>query len=106
MITEVSSPAAPKASVSKRVHITRRAVSFFVVCVALILGGVIRSSVATRLDSFTIDEPWHIDAGIHTLRVRRLPTEPEHPPTQKLWVGRRVRIKVRLPPFRPILRQV
>lgn len=38
--------------------------NFFVVLTLLIIGGAtVRSAIATRLDGFTIDEPYHIAAG-------------------------------------------
>lgn len=68
---------------------------------ALILFGVIRSAVATRLDSFTIDEAWHITAGVSYARTGDFRMNPEHPPLVKLWVGAALAGKVfHLPPFR------
>lgn len=48
---------------------------------------VLRSSVGTRLDSFTVDEPWHIVAGATYLRSGDFSLNPEHPPLVKLWAG-------------------
>lgn len=48
---------------------------------------VLRSAVGTRLDSFTIDEPWHIVAGTAYVRGGDRHLNPEHPPLAKLWVG-------------------
>jgi hypothetical protein len=48
---------------------------------------VLRSSVGTRLDSFTVDEPWHIVAGAAYLRSGDFNLNPEHPPLVKLWAG-------------------
>lgn len=48
---------------------------------------VLRSSVGTRLDSFTVDEPWHIVAGAAYLRGGDFNLNPEHPPLVKLWAG-------------------
>ncbi len=50
--------------------------------------GVMRSACGTRLDSFTIDEPWHIVAGTAYARTGDFHLNPEHPPLVKLWVGR------------------
>ncbi|MET0225636.1 MAG: hypothetical protein ABW187_04275, partial [Dokdonella sp.] len=48
---------------------------------------VLRSSIGTRLDSFTVDEPWHIVAGTTYLRSGDFQLNPEHPPLVKLWAG-------------------
>jgi hypothetical protein len=53
----------------------------------LISLGVLRSAVGTRLDSFTVDEPWHIVAGTSYVRSGDFRLNPEHPPLVKLWVG-------------------
>jgi hypothetical protein len=42
--------------------LSKRHLIFFLVLFALIGFAVLRSSVATRLDSFTIDEAYHIGA--------------------------------------------
>lgn len=55
--------------------------------VALTLLAVLRSHVGTRLDSFTVDEPWHIVAGASYVRSGDYRLNPEHPPLAKLWVG-------------------
>ncbi len=46
-----------------------------------------RSALGTRLDSFTVDEPWHIVAGTSYVRGGERHLNPEHPPLVKLWVG-------------------
>jgi dolichyl-phosphate-mannose-protein mannosyltransferase len=51
---------------------------------ALIVAGVFRSAWATRLDGFTIDEPWHVTAGVAYLRTGEYYLNPEHPPLVKL----------------------
>ncbi|MEZ5545784.1 MAG: phospholipid carrier-dependent glycosyltransferase [Lysobacteraceae bacterium] len=48
---------------------------------------VLRSSIGTALDSFTIDEPWHIVAGTAYVRDGARHLNPEHPPLVKLVVG-------------------
>lgn len=53
----------------------------------LALLAVLRSAVGTRLDSFTVDEPWHIVAGTTYARGGGFQLNPEHPPLVKLWVG-------------------
>ena len=54
---------------------------------AIVLLAVLRSAVATRLDSFTIDENYHITAGVSYIRTGDYRINPEHPPLVKLWVG-------------------
>ena len=58
---------------------------FLLTC--LVLLGVLRSATGTRLDSFTVDEPWHIVAGTSYVRGGGFHLNPEHPPLVKLWVG-------------------
>ena len=60
----------------------------FVWLALLLIGAaILRSAVATRLDSFTLDEPYHIAAGVSYLKYRDFRINPEHPPLVKLWVG-------------------
>ncbi|HET8781422.1 MAG TPA: phospholipid carrier-dependent glycosyltransferase [Pyrinomonadaceae bacterium] len=54
---------------------------------ALISFAVVRSSIATRLDSFTFDEAYHIGAGAAYVQTGDFRLNPEHPPLVKLWVG-------------------
>src|SRR5687768_16155321 len=53
----------------------------------LVLLAVLRSAAGTRLDSFTIDEPWHAVAGAAYVQHGDFALNPEHPPLVKLWVG-------------------
>ncbi len=53
----------------------------------LVLLAVLRSHMGTSLDSFTIDEPWHIVAGASYVRTGDWRINPEHPPLVKLWIG-------------------
>ncbi len=53
----------------------------------LALLAVGRSALGTRLDSFTVDEPWHVVAGTAYVRGGERHLNPEHPPLVKLWVG-------------------
>jgi hypothetical protein len=53
----------------------------------LICGAVVRSAIATRFDDFTIDEPYHIVAGVSYVQRADFRINPEHPPLVKLWVG-------------------
>src|SRR5689334_9827914 len=50
--------------------------------------GIWRSARTTRLDSFTLDEYYHIAAGISYVRSGDYRVNPEHPPLVKLWIGR------------------
>jgi hypothetical protein len=60
----------------------------FVILLLLIVGGaIVRSAIATRLDGFTIDEAYHIAAGVSYVRYADFRINPEHPPLIKLWVG-------------------
>ena len=54
---------------------------------ALITCGVIRSGIATRMDDFDQDSPWHITAGVSYVRLHDFRLNPEHPPLVKLWAG-------------------
>ncbi len=56
---------------------------------ALLLVGlaILRSAIVTRLDGFTIDEAYHIAAGVSYVRYHDFRINPEHPPLVKLWVG-------------------
>lgn len=48
---------------------------------------LVRAELGTRLDGFTIDEPWHIVAGASYARTGDYRINPEHPPLVKRWVG-------------------
>jgi len=61
---------------------------YFLPLVLLITAcGVARSSWATALDGFTIDEAYHIAAGATYLRLHDFRINPEHPPLVKLVAG-------------------
>src|SRR5580658_3491268 len=60
---------------------------FLGLALLLVALAVLRSAVATRLDSFTIDEAYHIAAGVSYVRNHDFRINPEHPPLVKLWVG-------------------
>ena len=64
----------------------RRAI-FFALVIVLIGGAIIRSSIATSLDSFTFDEAYHIGAGAAYIQTGDFRLNPEQPPLTKLWVG-------------------
>lgn len=53
----------------------------------LLLFAVLHTVWATSLDSFTIDEPYHITAGATYLRWHDYRINPEHPPLVKLAVA-------------------
>ena len=56
--------------------------------VLLLVGlGILRSAITTRLDGFTIDEAYHIAAGVSYLKYRDFRINPEQPPLVKVWVG-------------------
>lgn len=60
----------------------------FVWLVLLLVGlGIVRSAIATRLDGFTMDEAYHIAAGVSYVKYGDFRINPEHPPLVKLWVG-------------------
>lgn len=60
----------------------------FVWLVLLLVGlGVVRSAIATRLDGLTLDEAYHITAGVSYVKHGDFRINPEHPPLVKLWVG-------------------
>ena len=60
---------------------------FVLILLALVGGAIVRSAIATRLDGFTIDEAYHIAAGVSYVRHGDFRINPEHPPLVKLWVG-------------------
>src|SRR5579863_2970766 len=67
---------------------SRIGLHLFVFVLLLIVGGaIVRSAIATRLDGFTIDEAYHIAAGVSYVRQADFRINPEHPPLVKLWVG-------------------
>jgi hypothetical protein len=64
---------------------------------ALILFAVLRSTSGTRLDDFTVDEPWHVVAGASYWRTADFRLNPEHPPLVKLAAGAGLPRGFRLP---------
>ena len=60
---------------------------FTTMVLLLVAGAVLRSAIATRLDGFTMDEPYHIAAGVAYVTKADFCFNPEHPPLVKLWVG-------------------
>jgi hypothetical protein len=61
---------------------------FFTFLLMLLVGvAIVRSAIATRLDDFTLDEAYHIAAGVSYVQRADFRLNPEHPPLVKLWVG-------------------
>ncbi|MDY0022590.1 hypothetical protein, partial [Arenimonas caeni] len=69
----------------------------------LVVAAIARSHWGTRLDGFTVDEPWHVVAGVSYLRTGDYRLNPEHPPLVKLAAGAAQREDVALPPFAPLV---
>lgn len=65
----------------------KRQLIFFLILAVIIGGAILRSSIATGLDSFTFDEAYHIGAGVAYVKTGDFRLNPEHPPLVKLWVG-------------------
>lgn len=64
---------------------------------------VLRSHHGTKLDGYTVDEPWHIVAGLSYLRTGDFRLNPEHPPLSKLAVAVAMPDAFRLRPLAPIV---
>ena len=71
----------------KRHHIDLNLGLFTLLLLLLIGGAIVRSAIATHLDGFTIDEAYHVAAGVSYVRYSDFRINPEHPPLVKLWVG-------------------
>jgi len=81
----------------------KRKTAFAAVLIALVLCGILRSAIATRLDSFDLDEAYHITAGVTYARLGDYRLNPEHPPLVKLWVGMFLSPDIcKTPQFRPL----
>jgi tetratricopeptide (TPR) repeat protein len=78
----------------------KRHLIFFLVLLALVGSTIIRSGLATRLDSFTFDEAYHIGAGAAYVQTGDFRLNPEHPPLVKLWTGAFVSDVCRISPYR------
>ncbi|MEP6705123.1 MAG: phospholipid carrier-dependent glycosyltransferase, partial [Acidobacteriota bacterium] len=75
---------------------------FFTIVFALIAAGIIRSSIATSLDSFTFDEAYHVGAGAAYIQTGDFRLNPEQPPLTKLWTGAYVTmLGYHVSPYRP-----
>jgi len=64
-----------------------RNAAFLGILALVVAAAIIRSAIATSLDSFTVDEAYHIGAGVSYVRTGDFRLNPEHPPLVKLWVG-------------------
>jgi tetratricopeptide (TPR) repeat protein len=64
-----------------------RHLTFFAIVIVIISAAIVRSNITTQLDSFTIDEAYHIGAGAAYVETADFRLNPEHPPLVKLWVG-------------------
>ena len=91
-----------KAEKAVKFSLTKRHLIFFLVLFALIGCAVLRSSIATRLDSFTFDEAYHIGAGAAYVKTGDFRLNPEHPPLVKLWTGAFVAGVCELSPYRTV----
>jgi hypothetical protein len=58
----------------------KRHAIFFAIIIALIAAAIIRSSIATSLDSFTFDEAYHVGAGAAYVQTGDFRLNPEQPP--------------------------
>lgn len=77
----------PKESAVMPLSQTYRNAVFFGVLGLVIAAAIMRSAIATSLDSFTVDEAYHLGAGVSYVRTGDFRLNPEHPPLVKLWVG-------------------
>ena len=80
---------------------SRRALGVALVLLLSLLA-VLRSHHGTRLDGYTVDEPWHVVAGVSYLRTGDFRLNPEHPPLVKLVAGAAQPESFVLPPFSPL----
>lgn len=68
----------------------------------LVALALLRSHAGTRLDGYTVDEPWHIVAGVSYLRTGDFRLNPEHPPLSKLAVAAAIPDGFKLRPLAPL----
>lgn len=78
--------AAPAPATPANLFTTRRN-AFVWLALLLVALAILRSAISTRLDGFTIDEAYHIAAGVSYVKYHDFRINPEHPPLVKLWVG-------------------
>jgi hypothetical protein len=88
LMRDISGIFSPAASSTNPKSQRKIGFGIFVWLVLLLVGlGILRSALATRLDGFTVDEAYHIAAGVSYVKYRDFRINPEHPPLVKLWVG-------------------
>jgi hypothetical protein len=68
-------------------HFEMRHRIFISLLLVFVGGAILRSALTTRLDSFTLDEAYHVAAGVSYVQRADFRVNPEHPPLVKLWVG-------------------
>jgi hypothetical protein len=91
-----------KAEKATKFPLPKQHLIFFLVLFGLIGCAIVRSNIATRLDSFTYDEAYHIGAAAAYVRTGDFRLNPEHPPLVKWWVGAFVSSQaLRLSPYHP-----
>lgn len=73
-------------ALSGRVNVVGHLV-FLALVTAIIAAAIVRSSIATSLDSFTFDEAYHVGAGAAYVQTGDFRLNPEQPPLTKLWTG-------------------
>src|SRR5450631_121339 len=78
--------AAPAPATPANLFTTRRN-AFVWLALLLVALAILRSAISTRLDGFTVDEAYHIAAGVSYVKYHDFRINPEHPPLVKLWVG-------------------
>ncbi len=89
-----------KTEKTAKISLSKRHLIFFLMLFGLIGCAILRSSIATRLDSFTFDEAYHIGAGVAYIKTGDFRLNPEHPPLVKLWTGAFVSGVYQLSPYR------
>ena len=79
-MTVVVAVATPAAHLGERLvnHRTITLGMFVWLVLSLIGIGIARSAIATRLDGFTIDEAYHIAAGVSYVKYSDFRINPEH----------------------------
>ena len=83
-------------------HQGRKHLFKWLIIIGLIGLAILRSWWGTRLDSFTVDEPYHMVSGIAYVQTGDFRLNPEHPPLTKLWVGLLAPDGFKLRPFEPL----
>lgn len=86
----------------KQIIVDRRQFGIALMLAVIVLLAVVRSAAGTRLDAFTIDEPWHAVAGASYAQHGDFALNPEHPPLVKLWVGLALGEDFVVPPTPPL----